>query len=76
MMTNEQHAKTRTYGSRARRNIPADATARDELARDLWDVRRIMKEDGTYTKEVNRNLMSGVKDFKEKFPGVFKKEQK
>ncbi len=75
MMTNEQHAKTRTFKGKAK-NIPVDATAREELARDLWDVRSIMKEDGSYTKEVNKKLLDGVGQFKSEFKEVFKKEKK
>jgi hypothetical protein len=75
MMTNEQHDKTRTSGSKAKR-IDPNANPRDELAKDLRDVRKILQEDGDYKLGVNRKMLKEVKNHESKYPNLFKKEEK
>lgn len=75
MLTEEQHVLTRTFKGRAKK-IPASSTAHSELAADIWDVRSILRKEGIYTKEINRNLMKGVADFQGKYPEIFKKVKK
>jgi hypothetical protein len=69
MMTVPQHKATRTYG---RSNL-TQINPRSELAADLRDVRSILRKDGVYTPQVNRNLMRGAAAFKQQFPNVFRK---
>lgn len=72
MMTREQHVQTRTYAGKK----PIQKDPRSELAKDVLDVRKILKKDGNYTREVNKKLLDGIDKFKASFPDVFKKEQK
>jgi hypothetical protein len=71
LMTKKQHAKTRTM-----RQPPTNNTPRDELTKDLLDVKKILKEDGNYTPDINRDLLKGVKDYQSKHLDIFKKEPK
>jgi hypothetical protein len=72
MMTTKQHYATRTHGWKR----PVQTNPRSELAADLWDVRNILRRDGMYTHQVNRDLISGSKTFQEQFPDLFKKASK
>jgi hypothetical protein len=71
MMTEEQHKKTRTYKFKK----PEQKDPRSELAKDLSDVRKILKEDGDHTPEVNKKLLDSVRKHENRFKDVFKKEE-
>ncbi|MDR0742456.1 MAG: hypothetical protein LBE98_03260 [Puniceicoccales bacterium] len=71
ILTTEQYRKAKTI-----RRLPTDNSPRDELARNLIDVRRILKEDEIYTPKVNRNLLKSVKNHELKYPYVFGKGEK
>ncbi len=75
MMTKGQHADTRTFRNKAKL-LPTDTSYRSELATDLQDYIRILKEDGSWTPEVRRSLMHGLDNFKKEFPILFKKVKK
>jgi len=75
MMTESQHAKTRTFKGRAR-NIDLNSSYRLELSRDLKDVKRILKEDGSWTPEVRSSILRGLGNFKEEYPQLFEKVKK
>lgn len=72
LMTKEQHALTRTYTGKR----PIQLNPRSELAADLWDVRTILRQDGVYTPQMNRDLMRGTSEFRQRFPDIFKKAEK
>jgi hypothetical protein len=55
------------------RQPPSEGAPRDELAKDLRDVRKILKEDENYTSDANRNLLKEVKNHESKYPNLFKK---
>jgi hypothetical protein len=46
---------------------------RSELAKDLRDIREILRNDGDYTPEVNKNLLEEAKKYENKFENVFQK---
>jgi len=75
MMTEEQHAKTRTFKRKAEK-IDIASTYRDELARDIKDVKQILKEDGSWTPEVRQSVLKGLSDFKNEKPQLFEKVKK
>ncbi|MDR1432948.1 MAG: hypothetical protein LBI61_01225 [Puniceicoccales bacterium] len=71
ILTKEQHNKTRTM-----RKLPTNNTPRDEFARDIVDVREILKGDNEYTPDVNSGLLEDVKRYESRYPDIFKKEPK
>lgn len=75
MMTEGQHAKTRTFKGRAR-HIDLNSTYRAELARDIKDVKRILKEDGMWNSEVKQSILKGLENFRNEFPQLFEKVKK
>lgn len=75
IMTDAQHAKTRTFKGRAR-NIDLQSSYRDELARDIKDVKRILKEDGSWTPDVRQSVLQGLDNFRNEFPQLFEKVKK
>ncbi|MDR2628660.1 MAG: hypothetical protein LBC30_01540 [Puniceicoccales bacterium] len=68
ILTKEQHRRTRTMRKPVNDNLP-----RDELAKDLRDVRKILKKDGDYTLDVNKKLLEETKNYESKCPNVFGK---
>eukprot|EP00210_Caulerpa_lentillifera_P009589 g9146.t1 len=63
-----RHRKTRTYGKKP----DVASTPRQNLARDLQDLRKIYQEDGLY-REMLPSLREVAKKNKQKFPELFKK---
>jgi hypothetical protein len=67
--TGGRHRRTRTYGRKADIN----ETPREALARDIKDSRKIYKEDGVYTPEINKSHQEVIQKNKELYPELFKK---
>lgn len=64
-----RHRKTRTYGARP----DFDTSPRDELVKDILDIKNIYKSEGLYTYEMKKSLLKAIDENKKKFPDVFKK---
>jgi len=75
MMTKEQHIKTRTYGRKGV-NLDLENSYRSELARDIRDVKQILKNDGSWTSEVRQSVLKGLSNFKNEKPQLFEKVKK
>ena len=67
-----RHRKTDTYGKRPNLSVKP----RNELAKDILDLRNIYKEDNVYTPEIRENLQEVIKQNKEKFPEIYQKRSK
>ncbi len=69
VMTEAEHAATRTYGSKGASTVVEDAklTMRQVLAEDLRDVRRIVG------RKYNEGLKSLLNYYREVFPGLMEK---
>ena len=70
--TGGRHRRTESYGRRAF----DDESARDALARDIMDARRIYKQDGLYTPEVRGSLQKYIDDYVSAYPQIFEKPKK
>jgi filamentous hemagglutinin len=62
-----RHRQTRTYGRRPDLSL----SARQALARDIWDVRTIFREEGRYTPEIRFGLQETIRENKVAWPGTF-----
>ncbi|WP_327439129.1 RHS repeat-associated core domain-containing protein [Pseudomonas donghuensis] len=67
-----RHPMTRSYSRRPFLN----EKPRDALARDIWDARKIYKQQGLYTKEIQAGLRETIRQNKSTFPNIFKKPSK
>ena len=70
-----RHRRTFSYG-----RIDADIrkryfnlNARDMLAFDLWDARRVLKEDGLWNSDARKAFSDYIKAYEEAYPEIFKK---
>ena len=50
-----------------------DKNARDALAQDIKDARKIYKDEGLYNKEIKKGLEDVIKKNKELYPDIFNK---
>lgn len=64
-----RHRRTDTYGKKT----DFSKAPRDELAKDILDLRKIYKEDGVYTPEIRKGLIEVIDQNKNKFPEIFNK---
>ena len=64
-----RHARTETFG----RTAFLDETPRDALARDIWDLRRIYRQDGVYGIQVRAALRDYIRLSQQTFPQLFNK---
>lgn len=67
--TRHRHRKTRTYGKQPNLN----STPRQELAKDVQDVRKIYQQEELYTPQVRESLQKVIDMNKKAFPDIFKK---
>lgn len=67
-----RHRMTRSYGN----GSDLTESARDTLARDIMDARRIYQNDGLYTSEIRRSLQEVIDMNKRIFPEIFKKSRR
>ena len=73
-----RHRRTFSYG-----RMPDEVkkryfklNARDMLAFDLWDARRVLKEDGLWNSEARKVFSDYIKAYEEAYPEIFKKKGK
>ena len=64
-----RHRQTNTYGKKP----DLSSNPRQELAKDLVDVKNIYKKDGVYTAEIKKGLLEVAEQNKQTFPELFKK---
>ena len=64
-----RHRSTSSYG----RSPDLSLTARDALAREVWDARRVFKADNLYTPEIRRSLLNIIEQNKTAWGSVFEK---
>jgi hypothetical protein len=69
--TGGRHRRTETYGKKP--NL--DSMPREELAKDIIDLRNIYRSDEVYIPEIRESLQEVIKSNKQKFPDIFKKEK-
>lgn len=70
----DRHSLTRTYKGRNREHLNGNEAPREALARDIKDARQIYQDNGHYNKNVRESLQEVVKQNKEKFPDLYKKQ--
>jgi filamentous hemagglutinin len=70
MMDEGRHERTWSYGKQFNYS---EMKPRDLLAKDIWDVRRIYREDGLYSPYVSGKLGDAIERNKMAWPGLFKK---
>ena len=63
-----RHARTETFG----RGAFLDETPRDALAREIWDARRVYRQDGLYGPRVRGALQDFIQLSKDTFPELFR----
>lgn len=56
--------------------LSTDKPYRDELATDLKDYKKVLKENGSWTPEIRQSLLKGLENFKKEYPELFKKVKK
>lgn len=73
--TGGRHRRTFSYG-----RMPDEVkkryfklNARDMLAFDLWDARRVLKEDGLWNSDARKAFSDYIKAYEEAYPEIFKK---
>ncbi|HJV31814.1 MAG TPA: hypothetical protein VJ558_06430 [Bacillales bacterium] len=67
-----RHRQTETYGMTGQGlQDYLNLSPRDALARDIWDARRIYKEDGLYTPEIRGSLQEVIQMNKDMYPNLF-----
>ncbi|NFL87633.1 RHS repeat-associated core domain-containing protein [Clostridium botulinum] len=76
-----RHRRTFTYGVKGtsrKYQLYSKLTPRDAIAFDMYDARRILKEDGLYNKETRKILKDYINDYKNSSnsKGVFNKDNK
>jgi hypothetical protein len=73
--TGGRHRQTETYGLTGEKlQDYLNLEPRDVLARDIWDARRIYKNDGLYTPEIRSSLKEVIKRNKTSYPQYFNKK--
>jgi hypothetical protein len=65
-----RHRRTQSYGQR---QPYFNLSPRQALARAVWDVRSIYRQDGLYTPQIRRNLQQVIKQNKLLWSGNFDK---
>lgn len=73
-MERDRHSLTRTFKGKNREILGSNEKPREALARDIRDSRRIYQDNNMYTKEVRESLQESIKQDKEKFPNLYKKD--
>lgn len=73
-MERDRHSLTRTFKGKNREILGSNEKPREALARDIRDSRRIYQDNNMYTKEVRESLQESIKQNKEKFPNLYKKD--
>ncbi|WP_027409956.1 pre-toxin TG domain-containing protein [Anoxybacteroides tepidamans] len=69
-----RHRKTATYGMIGQRlQEYLNLSPRAALAHDIWDARRIYKNDGLYTREIRQSLKDVIRMNKDMYPDLFNK---
>ena len=70
-----RHRRTLTYGRKPDevKERYFKLNARDMLAFDLWDVRRVLKEDGLWNSDARKAFSDYIKAYEEAYPEIFKK---
>ena len=70
-----RHRRTFSYG-----RMPDEVkkryfklNARDMLAFDLWDARRVLKEDGLWNSDARKAFSDYIKAYEKAYPEIFKK---
>lgn len=73
--TVRRHRRTFSYG-----RMPDEVkkryfklNARDMLAFDLWDARRVLKEDGLWNSDARKAFSDYIKAYEKAYPEIFKK---
>ena len=66
-----RHRKTDTYGKKT----DLSKTPRNELAKDILDLRSIYRSDDLYGTRVKEGLREVIKRNKEDFPVIFEKSK-
>ena len=69
----ERHALTRTHGNGNKKILKNNETMRDASANDIKDMRKIYRENGSYSKETRNALKEVIKQNKESFSNQYKK---
>jgi len=67
--TGGRHRRTQSYGQRPDLSL----SPRQTLARAVWDVRSIYRQDRLYTPQIRRNLQKVIKQNKLAWSGTFDK---
>ena len=67
--TGGRHTRTESFG----RKPFLDETPRTALARDLWDVRRILRQDRVYGPQARQAFREFIELSKRSFPELFEK---
>lgn len=65
-----RHRRTQSYGQR---QTDLSLSPRQALAREVWDVRSIYRQDGLYTLEIRRSLQQVIQQNKSAWSGTFDK---
>ena len=73
-----RHRRTFSYGRMKKevKDCYFKLNARDMLAFDLWDARRVLKEDGLWNSEARKAFSDYIKAYEEAYPEIFKKRGK
>ena len=76
-----RHKRTFTYGKTSKSRdyqLYNRLTPRDALAFDMYDIKRILKEDGLYNKDTRKQLINYINEYKNdpKFKKIFDKNSK
>lgn len=66
-----RHIRTRTFGNA---NPIRGLTPRDELARDIVNVRNILRQDNIYNSYADQQLQRWIAENKRAFPHIFNKK--
>ena len=64
-----RHRKTLSYGS----SPDLSLSLRQTLAREVWDVRSIYRQEGLYTPDIRRSLQQVIQLNKSTWSGIFNK---
>lgn len=66
-----RHRLTDTYGMTGDSLEYLKLSPRDALAHDIWDARRIYRNDGLYGPEIRQSLQDVIRLNKELYPSLF-----
>lgn len=74
-MQHDRHTLTRTYKNGNKQILRENEAPRDALAKDIKDNKQIYKDNGHYNNNIRDSLQNVIKQNKEKFPELYKKNK-